>query len=62
MREIAVQVAYYAGRPLASSFDAAVDRAVGRHDAYDKVSDLATGPARSAATDHGNTDTGSTRR
>lgn len=63
-REVAVQVAYYAGWPLASSFDAAVDRAVGRHDAYDMVSDLASGPARSSGTASasGTADTGSTQQ
>ncbi|MEU5839979.1 carboxymuconolactone decarboxylase family protein [Streptomyces diacarni] len=62
VREVAVQVAYYAGWPLASSFDAAVDRAVGRHDAYDMVSDLATGPARSAGTESATAGPGSTQR
>lgn len=46
VREVAVQVAYYAGWPLATSFDAAVDQAVGKHDAYDIVNDMAASSAR----------------
>lgn len=49
LREVAVQVAYYAGWPLATSFDAAVDQATGRSDGYDKVRDLASGTAQNAA-------------
>ncbi|MFB6549276.1 carboxymuconolactone decarboxylase family protein [Streptomyces sp. NPDC056405] len=48
LRETAVQIAYYAGWPLATSFDAAVDTATGHRSGYDQVSALATGPARSA--------------
>ncbi|MFG2894478.1 carboxymuconolactone decarboxylase family protein [Streptomyces sp. NPDC048248] len=48
LRETAVQIAYYAGWPLATSFDAAVDRATGRSTGYDEVNDRASGPAHSA--------------
>nr|WP_239074147.1 carboxymuconolactone decarboxylase family protein [Streptomyces sp. SID10853] len=48
LRETAVQIAYYAGWPLATSFDAAVDTATGRRTGYDLVHDLASGPANSA--------------
>jgi 4-carboxymuconolactone decarboxylase len=50
LRETAVQIAYYAGWPLATSFDAAVDRATGRDTGYDQAGRAATGPARSATT------------
>lgn len=46
IREVAVQLAYYAGWPLASSFDAAVDEATGTHDGYDVVKEMATGHGR----------------
>ncbi|MFB7657469.1 MULTISPECIES: carboxymuconolactone decarboxylase family protein [unclassified Streptomyces] len=46
LRETAIQVAYYAGWPLATSFDAAVDTVTGRSSGYDQVSDPASGPGR----------------
>lgn len=45
LRELAVQVAYYAGWPLATSFDAAVDEATGRQGGYDVMGDMGSGVA-----------------
>ncbi|MBV1935614.1 carboxymuconolactone decarboxylase family protein [Streptomyces sp. BV286] len=40
VRESAVQIAYYAGWPLATSFDAAIDSATGSRSRYDQVNPL----------------------
>ncbi|WP_367038310.1 carboxymuconolactone decarboxylase family protein [Streptomyces sp. Je 1-332] len=49
LREMAVQIAYYAGWPLATSFDAAVDTATGHDTGYEQVTALANTPTNSAA-------------
>jgi 4-carboxymuconolactone decarboxylase len=45
VRESAVQIAYYAGWPLATSFDAAIDAVTGSHSRYDQVDPLPPRPA-----------------
>ncbi|MFJ3712621.1 carboxymuconolactone decarboxylase family protein [Streptomyces sp. NBC_01387] len=59
LHEMSVQMAYYAGWPLATSFGWAVDEATGRSGTSDAVRDLATGPAgRATAGPDGQTEDG----
>ncbi|MDH6523082.1 4-carboxymuconolactone decarboxylase [Streptomyces sp. SAI-135] len=45
LRESAIQIAFYAGWPLATSFDAAIDAVTGSHSRYDQVNPQMSRPA-----------------